>query len=216
MQIPAIIMAGGKSKRFNFDVIESTYREKLLLPLGEKFLIEHVIDAVLASKNINRVIIAVSPFTPHTKSILEVKKKGIEFIETPGAGYHSDLPFIIKKLKLGITIIIVADIPLIKSEILDDVINKYFEFKKPALSIMADIKLFNQYGITPTITFQSKYSQKKLIPLGINIIDGRLIDLPEIDETIFTIEQTELLYNINTADDYFQLRKHFDEMKKQY
>jgi GTP:adenosylcobinamide-phosphate guanylyltransferase len=123
MQIAAIIMAGGKSSRFDFSKIEIEYQEKLLLPLGGKYLIEHVIDAILASKSINKLIIAVSSFTPYTKSIIKTLNLPIDLIETPGAGYHSDLKFIIKKLKLGITMTVVADIPLIKPDILDEIIN---------------------------------------------------------------------------------------------
>ena len=207
-------MAGGKSTRFIFDKIKCKYREKLLLPLGGKHLIEYVIDAALASKNINRLIIAVSPFTPYTKSIIEVKKPSIELIETPGVGYHFDVQFIIKNLKLEITMTIVADLPLIKPEIIDEIIEKYFIFNKPALSVMIDAKSFAQHGLTPTITFQSNYGQKSLVPLGINVIDGRLIDQPKLDEAIFISERLELMYNINTVDDYFQLIKYFNKKEK--
>ena len=53
-------MAGGKGTRFDFEHVNTKYQEKLLLPLGDKYIVEHVIDAVLASKNINRVILAIS------------------------------------------------------------------------------------------------------------------------------------------------------------
>jgi adenosylcobinamide-phosphate guanylyltransferase len=213
MQIAAIIMAGGKGSRFDFNKIELEHREKLLLPLGGRFLIEYVIDALLASKNINKRIIAVSPFTPHTKSIIEAINPPIELIETPGAGYHSDIKFIIQKLKLGITMTIAADIPLIKPEILDEIIDKYFILKRPALSVMADIKLFAEYGLTPTIIFQSDNGQKNIIPLGINIIDGNAIDQQKLDQAILISERVELIYNINTVDDYFQLKKFFIKIK---
>lgn len=206
-------MAGGKGSRFNFNNIELEYREKLLLPLGGRFLIEYVIDALLASKNINKRIIAVSPFTPHTKSIIEAINPPIELIKTPGAGYHSDIKFIIQQLKLGITMTIAADIPLIKPEILDEIIDKYFILKRPALSVMADIKLFAEYGLTPTIIFQSDKSQKNVIPLGINIIDGNAIDQQKLDQAILISERVELIYNINTVDDYFQLKKFFIKIK---
>lgn len=203
-------MAGGKSKRFNFGKIDFEYREKLLLPLGGKSIIDYIIDAALASKNIDRLIIATSPFTPHTKSIIKDKKKLVELIDTPGDGYHSDLSYIIKTLNLGITMTIAADIPLIKPQILDEIILKYFKLNKPALSVMANIKLFNKYGLKPTIVFDLDSNKKDLVPLGINIIDGRLIDEPELDEAIIISEWEELIYNINTIDDYFLLKKIFE------
>ena len=214
MQTQAIIMAGGKGERFNFDKIKSEYQEKSLLLLKNKYVIEYVIEAALNAKNINKVIVALSPFTPQTKSILDAKKLSIELIETPGIDYHSDISFVIKKLKLEITMTIAADIPLIKPEILDEIIDKYFILNRPALSVMADIKLFTQYGLKPTIIFQSDDGQKNLVPLGINIIDGRLIGQPELDQAIFISEQEELLYNINTVDDYFQLKKFFNKIER--
>ena len=207
MQIPAIIMAGGKSKRFNFEKINSKYQEKSLLTIRGKSLIEYIIDAALACKKINKVIVAVSPYTPNTKSLITSRSQLIEIIDTPGAGYHSDILFIVKALKLGISITIVADLPLIKPEILDEIIEQYFVLKKSALSVMADVKLFNQHGLTPTIIFKSENGQKNLVPLGINVIDGRFIDQPELNQAIFISKRVELIYNINTVDDYIQLKK---------
>ncbi|MFX1364319.1 MAG: NTP transferase domain-containing protein [Promethearchaeota archaeon] len=213
MQIPAIIMAGGKGERFNFDKVKSKYQEKLLLQFNNRFMIEYAIEATLNAKNINKVIIALSPFTPQTKSVLEKKKMSIILIETPGINYHSDLLFVIKKLNLEVVITIAADIPLIKPKILDEIINKYFILSRPALSVMAEIKLFSQYGLKPTIIFQSDDKQNNLVPLGINIIDGRLIGQPELDQAIFISEQEELLFNINTIDDFYQLKKFNNRIK---
>lgn len=211
MKIPAIILAGGKGTRFNFNNIEAEYKEKLLLPLGNKYVIEYVIDAVSNANNINRVIVAVSPFTQQTKSIIKEKRLPIELIDTPGKGYILDLKYVIKTLKLRITMTIVADIPLIRPEVLDDIIEKYFILNKPALSVMAEFKLFSQHGLRPTHILQSENSQKKLIPLGINIIDGQFIEQSEIEQVIYISDQVELLYNINTIGDYFQLIKFFNK-----
>jgi len=215
MQIAAIIMAGGKSSRFDFNKIEIEYQEKLLLPLGGKYLIEYVINAILATKSINKLVIAISSFTPHTKSIIKMLNLPIELIETPGAGYHSDLKFIIKKLKLGITMTVVADIPLIKPDILDEIINKYFKLNKPALTVMTDMRLFIQHGLTPTIVFPSENDQIKLIPVGINVINGDTIDQQELDQAILISEWVELIYNINTIDDYSKLKKIFENRKNE-
>ncbi|MFW9971430.1 MAG: NTP transferase domain-containing protein [Candidatus Odinarchaeota archaeon] len=208
MQIPVIIMAGGKGKRFNFDIIKSKYQEKPLLLLDNKYMIEYVIEAVLNAKNINKVIIGISPFTPQTKSILNAKKLSIEIIDTPGIDYHSDISFVIKKLKFEITMIIAADIPLIKPEFLDEIIDKYFLFEKPALSVMAHLSLFEQNGLKPTNIVDLDEYCKNLVPLGINIIDGRLIEEPELNQAILISEKEELLYNINTVEDYFRLIKY--------
>ena len=211
MQIPVIIMAGGKGKRFKFDEINSECQEKLLLPLGNKTIIEHVIEAMLNSKSINRVIIAVSPSSKQTKSILEKLKKSIEIFDTPGAGFHLDIKYIMKKLNLKSTLIVSGDIPLIKPEFIDNIIEKFFNLNKPSLTVMADEKSFIEKNLTPTITFESSSDKKKLVPLGINIINGDYIEEPEIDQVQIISNETELLYNINTAKDYILLKSFFDK-----
>jgi GTP:adenosylcobinamide-phosphate guanylyltransferase len=74
---------------------------------------------------------------------------------------------------------------------------------------MADMKLFIHHGLTPTIVFPSENDQKKLIPVGINVINGDAIDQQELDQAILISERVELIYNINTIDDYLKLKKKF-------
>ena len=214
MEISSVIMAGGKGTRFDFKKLDCKFNEKLLLPLGDKCLIDYVIEAINASKYVNRLIIAISPFTPNLKSILKSKYKKIELFETPGIGYHSDLKYVIKKFNLGITLTIAADIPLITTNIIDEIIENYIKSKKPSLSVMSNVKLFHFYGLKPTMTIKLKYRRKKLVPLGVNIIDGKMIDLPQIKEIKHICNHKELLYNTNTLEDYFQLKKFFKQMKK--
>ncbi len=205
MQIPVIIMAGGKSNRFNFNNINIKYREKPLLPYKNKYIIEHIIDGLLNSNNINRVIVAVSPHTPHTKIILKKRKLPIELLNTPGRDYHFDIVYIIKSLNLNITMTISADLPLIKPYLIDDIIEQYFILNKPALSLMSSIDIFNKYKLKPTCTFKTKRNEKVLVPLGINIIDGRLIDQKDLEQAIVIVKDKEFLFNINTIDDYYKL-----------
>ena len=204
-------MAGGKGKRFDYKKIHINHQEKLLLKLGNKFIVEHVIDALHASENISRVILAVSPSSIHTKTVISSKNYPIEIIDTPGEGYHSDLKYAIKKLNLKTTMTIAGDIPLIKPEIIDDIIDKFFMYGKPSLAVMADIELFIKNNLKPTAKYESSEFKKVLVPLGINIIDGHYIDQPEIEQSIYISDKTELLYNINTFEDYMQLKAYFNE-----
>ncbi len=205
MKIPVVIMAGGKAKRFEFDNIKLKYKEKTLLPFKNKYLIEHIIDTVLNSYNVSKVFIAVSSHTFQTKSVIETMKYPIHLINTPGIDYHFDLKYIINTLNLNIIMTISADLPLINSKIIDFIIDKYFILKKPALTLMANIDSFNQYGLKPTTIFKTKKREIELIPLGINIIDGRLIEQKKIEQITIISDQKELLFNINTISDYYKL-----------
>ncbi len=208
-KITAIIMAGGKSSRFRFDELNLNIKEKTLLPFRNDFLIDSVLKAVLKVKKISTIILAISPNTPETKTYCKKNYKSIEIIDTPGSDYHSDLRFIIKKFRLGIVISIVADIPLISSKILSNIIRKYFFLKSPALSVVSNINFFKENNLSLSSRINSNDSHQNLIPLGINIIDGNLIDLPYIDEVKYKLKKQELLFNINTINDYNQLKKLF-------
>ena len=205
MQIAAIIMAGGKGTRFNFDEINSKYREKLLLKVQNKFIIEHVIKAVRASEKINRIFLAVSQHSINTKRIINTKYESIEIINTPGKGFHAGLKYVIKKLCLKITIIISGDLPLINAGIIDDIIFKFFDLKRPALSVMTKADLFKKYGLSPTATIFDENFKDDLVPLGINIIDGEYIDQNEIYQAILISEDPRIFFNINTIRDLEQL-----------
>ena len=215
MRIPAVIMAGGKGTRFDFNALKLKNGEKLLLQLGKKTIIEHVIDAASKSKYINRVILAYSKYTLQTKNIIETKYNDVVLFKTPGKGYHFDLSSIIKALDLGLLITIVGDIPLIKTEIIDDIIETFFKLNKPSVAVMTDISNFNKVGLSPTYPFQSEDGNKKIITLGINIFDGSLINQEEeLEQAIILSDKVELLYNINKINDYYQLRNYFNELKK--
>lgn len=199
-------MAGGKGSRFDYDKVSDLQsKEKLLLKLGEKHIIEFVIDALLKTKRITRIILAVSPYTPKTRALVEAHYKSIQIFETPGKDYHEDLQFVIKSLNLRTTLLINGDIPLITSLILDEIIEKYNESGKPSLTVMAQNSKFIKNMTTPTVIFHSIDDQESLVPLGINIIDGRYIDEEKIDQTTLVSEKKELFYNINTYEDFLKL-----------
>ena len=211
MQISAIIMAGGKGKRFNFDEINTKYDEKLLLKVQNKFIIEYIINALRASEKINRIVVSVSPHSIYTKRKISSKYESIEVINTPGKGFHADLKFIIKKLGLKITLIISGDLPLIKTEIIDKIIIKFIDLKRPALSVMTKADLFKKQGLNPTIIIFNENFNEELVPLGINIINGDYIDQDEIDQAIMISEDPRLFYNINTTRDLEQLIVFIDQ-----
>ena len=135
--IVAVIMAGGKSSRFNFDKINSNIREKALLPIdisktssSNIKIIDLIIKAVIDSKkitDISKIIVAVSNYTPKTTKYLQKKKLSeINIMETPGISYHSDLQYIAKKLKPALLLILNCDTPLIKPNYIKEIINYFY------------------------------------------------------------------------------------------
>jgi adenosylcobinamide-phosphate guanylyltransferase len=175
-------MAGGKGERF-------TAGEKPLAKFGGRPLVEHVLRALDQSKSISGIIVVTSPWTRKTDASLKEKWKTIN---APGKGYVEDMTYAIRTLGLGKTLVVAADLPLLKPEDIDHVVNKYREQKEPALAVMIPPKLYGKLGLTPTMVIDD------LVPAGVNVVDGKNIDGPE---RILVLENPRLAFNVNTMED---------------
>ena len=81
----AVVMAGGMGKRLGKD-------EKPLTLLCGKPLIQYVLEALLGSKNIERIFVATSPRVKRTNEWLDDFKKDhnkVEIIHTQGCRFCS-------------------------------------------------------------------------------------------------------------------------------
>ena len=189
--VTALIMAGGKGTRMGGSV------EKPLIEINGKPMIQYIIDALKTTDKIDNIVVATSKNTPKTTNFL--KGEDIETIETPGNDYVHDLGFILSNFKLDdILLTITADLPLITSDIIDLVLEKYEKCKKPAMSVMVPADFFKRYGIKPTAVFEN------LVPSGLNIL--RSINKTQ-DEEVLVLSKIELALNINTYEDIILLKK---------
>ena len=192
IMINALIMAGGKGTRMK------SKKEKPLILINGKPMIESVIQALNDTEKIDNIIVATTKYTPKTEEY--VKDKGIKIIRTPGEGYISDLRFIISKFNSEqVLLTITADLPLIKSSTLDYVINKYENCDKDALCVAVHSELFRKYNLKPS------WQLKSIIPSGLNIL--RSINKKQ-DEEVLLINEMELALNINSQDDIKFLEEH--------
>lgn len=188
--VTALIMAGGKGTRMELGM------EKPLVEINGKPMIQYVIDALKSSK-VDEIIVATSKNTPRTDEFL--KKQKIKTIMTPGKDYVHDLGFILSNFKLDDSLLtITADLPLIRSDIIDHVLEKYEKSSKPAMSVVVPLHIFEKYSLKPTIMFEN------LVPSGLNIL--RSINKTQ-DEEVLIVSKIELALNINTCEDIILLKK---------
>lgn len=191
MGVTALVMAGGKGSRMDL------FKEKPLIELDGKPIIIYILESLEKAKNIDRIIVAVSNKTPKTAHLLS--RLDISTIKTPGKGYVYDMAYAIRKLALQIVLVIGSDIPLITCEIIDLVVEKYAGIKKSALSVVVPLRSRTKLGLSKAYEFD--LGDKKVVPAGINIIDGNKIDNEELDEEIFLLDKKEVVLNINTKTD---------------
>ncbi|VVB85035.1 Adenosylcobinamide-phosphate guanylyltransferase [uncultured archaeon] len=191
----AVVMAGGMGRRLGKD-------EKPLTALLGKPLIAYVLEALLGSKNIERVFVATSPKVRRTTAWLSdfgKEHKNVFVIPAAGEGFVNDMVFAVKKAGIKRhVLIIMADLPLVTSELIDRIIQKYGEVNTPALSVHMRLDVFTELGLRPDTVFHK--NNGLIVPCGINILSADRIKEEQEDYNLI-LDDRELALNVNTQDD---------------
>jgi adenosylcobinamide-phosphate guanylyltransferase len=191
--VTALVMAGGKGTRMKLPM------EKPLINVCGKPVIEYVLAALKNAKKIDRIIVATTKITPKTTSLM--RQLGVEVIETPGNDYVSDMGYVVSTLKLGVFLAIAADLPLVKGEMIDAVMERYERCGKPALTVAVPLETKVKLGMCIEYSFDTDDKQK-VVPVGLNVIDGSKRYGDEwLDQDIFVMNYEELAVNINTVSE---------------
>ena len=191
MVVTALVLAGGKGLRM------ALREEKPLLKLNSKTMIERVINALEDTEEVDEIVVAVSRHTPRTAEF--VKKFSIRILETPGNGYVSDLRYAVKKLNMDTILTISADLPLVTFDVFDEIVKRYRQCGKPALTVAVPIATRERLGLEGGYVLE--VGDKRLVAAGINVIDGKRIDEGDLEEEIFILDKEEVALNVNTLHD---------------
>lgn len=191
----AVVMAGGMGKRLGLE------EKPLTLILG-KPMISYVLEALLSSKNIDRIFVATSPGVKQTNLWLIdfIKQhKNVRMIKTKGDGFVNDMASAVEEAGItGSVLITMADLPLITPALIDRTIEKYIEVKTPALSVHMKLEVCTRLGLRPDTVFHK--NDGFIVPCGINILDARRIR-EEQEDFNYILDDEELALNVNTVDD---------------
>jgi adenosylcobinamide-phosphate guanylyltransferase len=196
--VTALIMAGGRGTRMRME------GEKPLLQIQGKPMIQHVYEAVLASREVNNLIVVTSPNTPLTRDFAE--NLGLKVVETPGWGYVEDLAYLIKTINIenfddDVLLTITADLPLITGEIIDDVVVEYLNCGKPAMCVAVPLEFFTEFDLKPHLVLGD------MVPSALNILRR---NNNQQDEEVLELRKFELALNINSPEDLISLEKYFE------
>jgi adenosylcobinamide-phosphate guanylyltransferase len=191
--VVALIMAGGKGSRMKLA------QEKPLIEVCGKPVIQYVLGALKCAKKIDNIVVATSASTPKTTDLM--RQLGVNVIETPGKDYVSDMGFAVQALKLGVFFAIAADLPLVKSEMIDDILTRYERCGKPALTVAVPVSCKTKLGMSIEYSFKTDDNQE-VVPVGINVIDGSKRYGDEwLDQDIVVYDSHGLAVNINTVQE---------------
>ena len=196
MGLTALVMAGGRASRMGGV-------EKPLLEISGKTMLQHVIEVLKRCDSIDRVIVASTPNTLATT--LTAEKLGADTIITPGEGFEEDMRFAIRHLSLSEVLLISADLPFINPNLIEEAVRNYRASGKPALAVMAPPEVYERLGSRPGYVFEA--NGRKLVPVGINIIDGKRIDEGPLEQTEMVIDAGEIPINVNTPGELHVAKK---------
>jgi adenosylcobinamide-phosphate guanylyltransferase len=202
--IAALVMAGGKARRMQ------SRSEKPLILVDGKSMIQSVIHALRQSISVDRIIVAVTAETPETAKA--ASDLGVDIVQTPGEGYAPDMKSAIKTLGLNDVVVISADLPFVTAEMIDQAVREYLSRRKPSLMVANPVEFYKKLGLTPSYIFE--VNGRRIVPIGLNVINGARIDEPKLDETILVTERECLAFNVNTPDELDIARRYLTKMKK--
>ena len=100
--------------------------------------------------------------------------------------------------------IIMADLPLVTSDLIDEIIEVYEGRPEPALSTHTPLDLHSRLGRRPDSLFN--YQGRLIVPAGINVLDGTEIEKEQEDFHLI-LERIELAVNVNVAGDLMLCEK---------
>ena len=188
-------MAGGRGSRLKMG-------EKPLVTLFGRPLIDYVALA-LEDSSVDRIFVATTENVPRTQKW--AMERGLTVMETGGYGYVADMIEAVKTAEVTDPImIIMADLPLVTSDLIDEIIEVYEGRPEPALSTHTPLDLHSRLGRRPDSLFN--YQGRLIVPAGINVLDGTEIEKEQEDFHLI-LERIELAVNVNVAGDLMLCEK---------
>ncbi len=185
----ALVMAGGRGSRLKMG-------EKPLVTLFGRPIIDYVTSA-LQDSSVERIFLAVTDNVPKTRMWAE--QRDLKVVDTPGRGFVPDMIFAVEKVDVTDPILIImADLPLITPDLIDEILEIYEERPEPALSTHTPLSLHSLLGRRPDSLFN--YQGQLIVPSGINVLDGADIEKEQEDYHL-VLERMELAVNVNVVED---------------
>jgi adenosylcobinamide-phosphate guanylyltransferase len=195
--IAAVVMCGGRASRMQQQQQQKgSIEEKPLLKVAGVAMIERVISALACSNRFEHIFAAVSPNTHQTNEFL--KSKGIETIETAGQGYSQDLSCLLSKLKPQKVLAVPGDIPLLNSQIVNEILNIIDDDdrqeQEPATSIILEKGFVEKIGVKPSIVLMNQYCHSGITVFNTMAVGGT----QPVKEHYLVMNRKEIALNVNT------------------
>ncbi|WP_135665461.1 NTP transferase domain-containing protein [Halorhabdus rudnickae] len=169
-------MCGGRGTRLDLD------REKPLVEIGGRALVDRVADA-LAASSIERSYAVTSPHAPRTREHVTLPT-----IDAPGEGYVADLQYALDRVELPV-LTVAADLPLLDGQTVDSISDS---FNGVSMTTCVPTESKRQYGVSNDTTIPG---EPGIAPTGVNVVAESDSDRRVV------FENPRLAVNVNHARD---------------
>ena len=176
-------MCGGRGTRLDATA------EKPLVELGERAMVDRVVDALSASR-VEVVHAVVSPHTPDTHDHLATDET-VTCIDAPGEGYVADLQYALDSVERPV-LTVAADLPLLTGSVLDDVLDAA-SGSEDSTTVCVPAVLKEVLGASVDTAFD--YDGRRVAPTGVNVVTDTDSD------TIHMSYDIRLAINVNRPSD---------------
>ncbi len=193
----AIVLAGGRGRR-----LQRGDGEKPLARVGGVPLVARVLAAVRSVPDLD-VRVAVSPHTPRTARAC--RELGVEVLTTPGAGYATDVGYLLERFPRFGTIS--ADLPFLAT----DTVARFLEAAATAATGLLGVLPADRcrFRIPADVAWRPR-------PRG--PVGGRLVGINSVvagarrPDRTYRFEDSDLEYNVNRPIDLARARRHAAEV----
>ncbi|MFP4546093.1 MAG: NTP transferase domain-containing protein [Methanomassiliicoccales archaeon] len=183
----ALVTAGGKGSR-----LQSMGREKPMIPIRGRPMIRWVIDALADCERVERTVISVSRHTPLTRTVLG--GEGFEIVQTSGNGYVSDLREAMSHLRGRGVLVIPADLPMIRTELVDMVLEEYLARGRDSLAVVVPVDLLQALGFH--FRYDFSLGGRRVVNCGVSVVNREaLVSGAPLDED--HLESSDIAFALN-------------------
>ena len=197
----ALVMAGGKGTRMGFCGVE-----KPMIEVGGVYTVERVVNALKDSKNIDSILVSVSPNTPDTERYLN--EIGVETVRTSGEDYVQDLHDAFRILKGKYVLTCPSDMPLLRSYTVDAFVDYFQKNPNDSMTAIIEEEVVVKSGFTPSFDFE--FEGKDWVLSGMNIMDRKkILDDVVLSYSYFKTDWVDLAVNMNTEYELKIARSYF-------
>jgi adenosylcobinamide-phosphate guanylyltransferase len=178
--------------------------EKPMQIIGGIPVIRRVVEALLGSESIDRVVVSVSDNTLETEKCL--KEFGIETVMTSGENFVDDLHDAFEKLRGEFVLTCPSDLPFISTVEIDRFIAAFDPKKMESLIAIVDKKAYENLNVKPSYT--RDYYGSNWVVSGVSIMDrAKTLQGEYLQEFFYETEGIEFAVNVNTQEELDQARE---------